>query len=190
MAKLLKANQIRNSYVDRSTVSTSAKDYLASHISYNQEMLGLASVEFDNPSLATALSGTTDKKSNQYKAAIRSIQMWKKGQSKPGKRYQQKIINALIKKDALTESHYQAAINQVAGSHTVSIYGVIKISQIYEERTVTDTLDAASFRAFLEQATSGHMQAALNVFVENGSKGYPRFTLYASPDVRPSVSFS
>ena len=174
---------------DTSGLSSHAKQFVLPNVRYDTEMLAHATTEYDNPSLAILLSGNSDKKSKEYKAAIRAIQIWKQKGTKPGAKYQRKIIDVLNKNNTLPDVYLVEAANRQSGSTTVSISGWIQISNSPPEyRTMKATLSGEALQNFLSASIEGNQQEALDTFA-SASK-YPQFSLYSGQGVTTSVQFS
>ena len=127
-----------------------------------------------NDQIAIELSGTSDKKSHAYKAAIRSVQKWFKGQSKPGVAYQGKIKQAALKSDAGIDYLRETAGEQ-SGSVNVSFTATVTISKITEERTMHATMDAADFYGAALDGNMNGFQAVAQ------AGGYPPLVAVYSP---------
>ncbi len=187
---MVKAADLGTLSQDTSSISERLTDFLVPHVTYDDEIEATTFLAYgDNASLATALSGTTDKKSKPYKAAIRNVQMWKKGQSTPGKRYQQKMVSALAAKGELPHSTLVDAAGNVKQGASISITGYIRISDTPAEyRTLHAHLSTDSLQDFTDNALSGESQQALEVFADSGN--YPSFGLYGSESSPIVVTFS
>lgn len=166
MAKLVKVTEVANLTSDASSMTDLAHDHLLPQVRYEPMMLAELLVNNDNPSIAIALSGTSDKKSKAYKAAIRSVQIWRKGQASPSRAYQQKIIGVLDQQGAL-DPYLQATAEQQEGTVNVSFTAVVTISKITEERTLHAILDAADFYSAALESNLGGYQAVAQ------AGGYP-----------------
>lgn len=196
MAKLVKAADLFKLSRDTSTLTEKATGFILPYVSYDQQILDNAyEVYGDNSSLAIALSGTSDKKSHQYKAALRSIQIWKKTDKGPGKpakgrvNYRQRLINAVADKNGLPDESIVNAAGRVPGVVTVSITGYVQISQTPAEyRTLHANMSGETLQEFLELAVTGDNQSALDVFATAGI--YPAFDLYGNRDNPIVVQFS
>ncbi len=157
MAKLLKVSEVASLSPDRSSMTRKIHSYLAGKVSYEPMMLGDVFVEYgDNPSIAAALAGTRNKKSLEYKAAIRSVQKWKKGESKPSAKYQEKIKQALDTRDAL-EPYLQDTAAEQTGSADVTVSATVTISKITEYRTLHATLSGEELAAFMQSGLKNNM---------------------------------
>lgn len=189
MANLLR-KRVRTSDLTEETNSLQSpiKRYLLPDVKFDREMLAYATTEYDNPSLAILLSGTNDKKSKEYKAAIRAVQVWKKTGRNPGSKYQRKIIDILSNNDNLPSVYYQDAIKNKTGVSTIHIRGYVQISNSPPEyRTMKATLSDSELQAFLNDALEGNQQSALDVFSQAGN--YPQFSMYTGQGVQTSVQF-
>ncbi len=145
MAKLLKVSEVANLTPDRNSMTRRVTDILTPQVEYQPDMLNQLRFEYGgNDQIAIELSGTSDKKSKEYKAAIRSVQKWFKGESKPGGKYQEKIKQAAMKGDAGLD-YLRDAAGEQGGSLNVSFTATVTISKITEERTLHATMDAADF---------------------------------------------
>ncbi len=186
MAKMVKAADLDTLSHDNTTLVDRAISFVMPHVQYDQEILDTAyEVYGDNASLAVALSGTSDKKSKAYKAALRSVQIWKKTDSGPGRPakgrtdYKSRLITAVANKDGISPDSLVDAAGRVSGVVTVSITGYIQISNTPAEyRTLHAQFDGSSLQDFLEAAVNGDTDTALALFSEAGS--YPAFQLYGS----------
>lgn len=190
MANLLR-RKVRTSDLTEETRSlqSSVKQYLLTDVKFDRELLAYATTEYDNPSLAILLSGSTDKKSKEYKAAIRAVQVWKKTGRNPSAKYQNKLINALANNDNLPTVYTQEAINRKSGSTvTIHIRGYVQISNSPPEyRTMKATLTDGDLQAFLNDSLEGNQQDALDIFANAGN--YPQFSMYAGDNIQTSVQF-
>jgi hypothetical protein len=190
MANLLR-KKVRTSDLTEETHSllNPVKQYLLSDVKYDRELLAYATTQYDNPSLAILLSGSTDKKSKEYKAAIRAVQVWKKTGRNPSAKYQKKIINALADTDNLPSVYTQDAINRKGASTvTIHIRGYVQISNSPPEyRTMKATLSDGELQAFLNDSLESNQQDALDIFANAGN--YPQFSMYSSDNIQTSVQF-
>src|SRR2546429_1930484 len=115
MAKLRKAVRTSDLREETTSLYNPVKQFLLPDVQYDREMLAYATTEYDNPSLAILLSGTPDKKSKEYKAAIRAVQVWKKTGRNPGVKYQGKLIGILSRGDKLPDIYVKDAASRKSG---------------------------------------------------------------------------
>lgn len=189
MAKLIKLVELSSLSDDISSVSKRAIEFVVPFVRYDSDILDDSFNSFDNPTIAIELSGTRDKKSKDYKAAIRSVQKWKKGESTPSKRYQRKLIDMLARTEKLSDSSLMTGVDNSPGNITVSITGYVQISQTPAEyRTLHTTFNRVMLHDFLEEAVNGNNEGALGVFADTGN--YPFFELYSSAENPLKISFS
>lgn len=190
MAKLVASANIGTLQQNTTSLSEQARRFLLPNVSYDQEILDSSIASYgDNPSLAIALSGSSDKKSKEYKASLRVVQQWRKGKSTPSKVYQRKLIQSLDKKGGIPEGSYRKAAGTITGTVTVSITGYVQISNTPAEyRTLHAGMSGSILADFLDMAATGDSDEALAMFAEAGK--YPVFDLYSSPTDPITVKFS
>jgi hypothetical protein len=174
MAKLVKVQEVSNLAPDRDSMSSLARDHLLPQVQYQSMMLADLLANYDNPSIAIALSGTSDKKSKAYRAAIRSVQLWRKGQAKPGRAYQPRVIGVLDRHGEL-DPYLQNVAEQQSGTLNVSFTAIVTISRITEERTMHALIDAADFYGAALESNLGGFQAVAQ------AGGYPPLVAVYGP---------
>ena len=105
-----------------------------------------------NADLASNLAGTTDKKSKEYKAAMRNVQRWKKGTQKPSAKSSEKIAKFIKSKPDL--------LAKFVGPVTVTMVGTMQYSSDTRYREITESLSASEAEAFFALASENREQAA------------------------------
>lgn len=170
-SRLVRVQDTANMPVDHSKATDKAREYVQSQIHYDQGTLNdvIMLHHGNNAEVAIALSGTSDKKSKEYKAAIRSIQMYRKGDSKPGRKYQAKLVDELRSNESYLASR---AGDQTRGA-TVTVSGTVQISKIAERRNMKATMSANQLSRFLSEALHNN-EAGYSVFANAGN--YPEFS--------------
>lgn len=108
---------------------------------YSPALLG----KLSNSELAQQIAGTSDKKSKEYKAAMRNLQRYKKGDRRPQKKTVEKIERAARK---IVKAKPEAA-QKLFGSGTVTASGVIGYSSEARRRTIHVRLSGSAMADFL-----------------------------------------
>lgn len=128
-------------------LTSAAEKLLADKIYYESDSFSEALYDYGTTSaLASAMSGTTDKKSKAYKAALRKVDFYKKGVRKPSKKSQEQILGAL-QQNAKSKGR---RIQQV-GALTIIIEGVWRKSRDVRHRRITHRMDAETAKKLLAE---------------------------------------
>ncbi len=171
---LVKVSDTKNMPLDRREARDKAREFVERQVSYDQGTINdvIMLHHGDNSQIAVVLSGNSDKKSPEYKAALRNIQRYRKGDIKsPGKKYQERLVNSLKRNDSYLASR---SMQQTRGA-TVTVKGTIQISKIAETRTMKATMNANQLSRFLSEALHNN-EAGYSVFANAGN--YPEFVAY------------
>lgn len=147
----------------QSRLSSTAKRFTDRKVTYSEDALKVTK----NESLAMDLAKTKDKKSKTYKAALRNVQRWKKGTTKPSKQAQENIEKHIKKNPELKRKLLKSQ-----PSITVSIDGEIVISDDARYRNISETLSPSKARKFLSLAETSS-DDALKYFFDDvyGAQG-------------------
>jgi len=170
---------------DRREARNKAREFTARTLRYDDRTLNdvIMLSHGNNSEVAIAISGTSDKKSPKYKAALRNVQRYRaKGTGKqsianPGSGYKERLLN-ILRGD-------QGYIDTRAGEQTrgakVELKGTVKISKIVEERKITVNMDADKLSRFLGLAVVDN-QAAYGIFTE-GTNYPPLAEVYSDATI-------
>lgn len=165
--------------------SNTGRGFLGKHIPLNIDYVN----ELDNnAALASAISGTTNKNSKEYKAAIRSIQKLRKGDIKnPGRsKYASSIMQALGENNQLPSESLDAAKDSFTGSLSVNFTGWISVDN-YEPRfrTISFTLDNSEALTYLDNIDNSQ-QALNSLFTPYWNGANHTVQVYGAGDLRLS----
>lgn len=124
-----------------------AEQILTSKIHYQEDSFFEVLYDFGStPALAMAMAGTTDKKSKAYKAALRKVNFYKKGQRKPSPKSKEQIL-AAMQKNTKTKTR---RLQQI-GNLTISIEGTWRKSRDVRRRKVIHKMNAETAKKFIEE---------------------------------------
>lgn len=121
--------------------------------------------KFSNPELAAAIAGTADKKSKEYKAALRTVQRYKqgtRGAKKPSKATTDKIqtaVRKLVKRDP-------KIADKVIGMMKVTIAAQMQYSSEIRNRTVSVYFESDEAGDFLGLARENDLEGAEEYFFD------------------------
>jgi hypothetical protein len=128
-------------------LSSVVERLLADKINYEADSFFEALYDYGTASaLALAMSGTTDKKSKAYKAALRKVDYYKKGVRKPSQKSQEQILQALQQN---TKS--QGRRIQQIGQLTIIIDGMWRKSRDVRQRRIIHKMNAETAKKFLSE---------------------------------------
>jgi multidrug efflux pump subunit AcrB len=109
-----------------------------------------------NSDLAAKIAGTSDKKSNAYKAAIRNLQRYAKGQRKPS----EAAKKALAKAKREIKKERKAKFKLPSG--TVEVSGVVQVSNEKRRRSISIQMSGGDMEEFQSIAKEEGEDAAMD----------------------------
>lgn len=137
---------------------------------------------FDNPSLAMLISGTRDKKSNAYKAALRNVQRYRQGTRHPTRRTMQRL------RDVVKEARVKDTAKRIRerGIRVSNLVADLRVSRDTRRRDVSDIeLDDRDADAIADAIEAGEWERAAEYFEAGFAEAYgmPDTTEIESIDV-------
>ena len=130
-----------------------------------------------NAAMAMALSETTDKKSKAYKTALRNVERWLKGTTRPSAQSRARLAAA-----AQREAARRGANALRRRGATVDVHGMVIVSRDERFRDIEGVqLSGAAMQQILELWEQGERGAAAEVFQDLF------FDSYAGPNMAGAV---
>lgn len=99
-----------------------------------------------NPGIATVISGTTNKRSREYRAAIRKVQRWRTGENQPSARSLRQLAGP-VSRSAQAYAYRRGA--------NVKVSGTVTISKDHRPRTITVIIPEAAMAPILTAWRTG-----------------------------------
>src|ERR1051325_1149024 len=155
---------------DRVSLRTAVREHLTAQINYDPKSTIKDVLKyFSKSDLAAELSETRDKRSKQYKAALRNVERWTTGGKEkrtPGRIYQKRLVSLLRSQDEVLK-------NQAARTEdiTVKVTADITISNDARRRTIEVDLESDEGAAFLGAAIDYPVEAYGILFEAYGVRG-------------------